>query len=231
MGNLDYKRVYRRNLPHIQAPGATLFVTFRLAGSLPTNLVQRWKEENRWLAGLARRDPPRFERYRSEFERRWFAKFELLLDEGSFGPLWLKQDRVAGIVADSLHYRDARVFRLDCFSIMPNHIHVVFKPLPRQPAVEANGLTAETRKDNSEDDCLRYYSLASIMHSLKGYTALETNRLLQREGEFWTHESYDHLVRNVDEWNSIIAYVLNNPVKAGYVKHWWEWKWNYRRSE
>ena len=35
MPNLDYKLHYRRNLPHLQPPGATLFVTFRLAGSIP----------------------------------------------------------------------------------------------------------------------------------------------------------------------------------------------------
>ena len=38
MGNLDYKPDYRRNLPHIQPPSATFFVTFRLAGSLPSKL-------------------------------------------------------------------------------------------------------------------------------------------------------------------------------------------------
>ena len=28
-----------------------------------------------------------------------------------------------------------------------------------------------------------------------------------------------------------IRYVLNNPVKAGLVKDWREWGWNYCRSE
>ncbi len=32
-----------------------------------------------------------------------------------------------------------------------------------------------------------------------------------------------------DEWHRIVAYVLNNPLKAGYVKRWQDWKWNYRR--
>jgi hypothetical protein len=76
----------------------------------------------------------------------------------------------------------------------------------------------------------QYYSLASIMQSLKGYTALKANRLLGREGEFWAHESYDHYVRDADEWRRIVAYVLNNPVKAKYVNEWREWKWNYRRE-
>jgi hypothetical protein len=31
MSGLDFKPFYHRNLPHIQPPGATLFVTYRLA--------------------------------------------------------------------------------------------------------------------------------------------------------------------------------------------------------
>jgi len=36
---------YRRNMPHIQPGGATFFVTFRLASSLPKEVVLRLKEE------------------------------------------------------------------------------------------------------------------------------------------------------------------------------------------
>jgi len=37
---------YRRNMPHIQPGGATFFVTFRLAGSLPKEVVIKLKEEH-----------------------------------------------------------------------------------------------------------------------------------------------------------------------------------------
>lgn len=226
MSNLDYKHAYRRNLPHIQRPGATLFVTFRLAGSLPEALLEQWKLEKAWLARLALRHPERFESLNPRFERRWFSKFENLLDSGSHGPLWLREPSIAKIVADSLHHRDGRVFRLDCFSIMPNHTHAVFKPLRVHYKSEA--LRLSTQDLGVDTAC---HSLASIMHSLKGYTAFKANRVLNREGEFWAHESYDHSVRNFEEWNRIIGYVLNNPVKAGFVKHWSDWPWNYLRKK
>jgi len=38
------------------------------------------------------------------------------------------------------------------------------------------------------------------MQSLKGYTAFKANQLLGCEGEFWAHESYDHWIRDDDEW-------------------------------
>jgi REP element-mobilizing transposase RayT len=97
---------------------------------------------------------------------------------------------------------------------MPNHSHVVFKPLSiNSPTKEAD-----------------YHSLASIMQSLKGFKAHACNRLLDREGDFWAHESYDHYVRNHGEWLRIVSYILNNPVKAGYVDDWRKWKWNYKRE-
>jgi REP element-mobilizing transposase RayT len=73
-------------------------------------------------------------------------------------------------------------------------------------------------------------TLGVIMKSLKGYTAHEANRLLGRKGEFWEAESYDHFVRDDTELARIINYVLNNPVKAGLVKDWRDWKWNWRRT-
>ncbi len=69
------------------------------------------------------------------------------------------------------------------------------------------------------------------MQSLKGYTAFRANQMLGRKGEFWAHESYDHWIRNAIERQRIIAYVLNNPVKACYVDSWQDWEWTYCRAE
>jgi hypothetical protein len=41
---------YSRNLPHWRFIGATYFVTFRLADSIPQEVAHRWKrEESQWL--------------------------------------------------------------------------------------------------------------------------------------------------------------------------------------
>ena len=226
MGKLKYQPSYRRNLPHIQPPGATFFLTARLAGSLPKVVIDQWNEERKWLGHLAETNPTHYEQVKLDFERVWFAKFESILDGAKCGPLWLSDEGVAAQVAESLHYRDGKVYRLDSFSIMPNHLHVVFKPLPI--AKPLNSLE-QLGIDETVGDQTRYHSLAAIMQSLKGYTANKANRLLYRSGEFWAHESYDHYVRDFEEWQRIMAYVLNNPVKAGYVADWREWKWNYRR--
>lgn len=219
MSRLKYRPAYRRNLPHIQPPGTSFFITFRLAGSLPVEVVKQWNLQRQWLRHLAATNRKHFDQVKHQFDRRWFAKFEALLDQATVGPTWLKHDRIASIVADSLHYRDGKVYRLDAFTVMSNHVHTVFKPLPK-PAI--NSLSV---------DDVEYYSLASIMQSLKGYTAFRANEILGRRGEFWAHESYDHWIRDYSEWQRIIAYVLNNPVKAGNCQIWRDWKWSYVRRK
>lgn len=82
---------------------------------------------------------------------------------------------------------------------MPNHVHVVFEPLSGLP---------------------------TIMHWLKGRTARKANRILGRTGPFWQDESYDHWIRDAKEFNKTVAYVEENPVRAGLVKEASEWQWS-----
>ena len=89
------------------------------------------------------------------------------------------------------------------FAIMANHVHVLL--LPRVPT-------------------------SRLLKSLKGCTAYQPNRVLGRTGEpFWQRESYDHWVRNQEEWRRIAAYIENNPVKAGLVKAPEQWPFSSAR--
>lgn len=85
---------------------------------------------------------------------------------------------------------------------MGNHVHVLFNIR------------------NDEDDLFR------VMQQHKSFTAKEANRILSLSGQFWERESYDHVVRAGEFW-MIVHYILNNPVKAGLVNSWDEWKWTY----
>jgi len=209
MNPLAYKYLYRKNLPHIQPPGATLFVTFRLAGSIPAAVQQQLLEEARWSEKALERVSNSHERARQAYleQRRIFGKWDAALDASASGPHWLGDPRVAQLVVDSLHHRDGHVFELDTFCVMSNHVHVVFTPLSKE-----------------DGTC---HALPAIMHSLKRYTAHQANLLLGRQGQFWQHESYDHVVRDEAELLRIRRYVLNNPVRAGLVQQWDEWPWMY----
>ncbi len=249
MNQFEYKPSYERNLPHIQPPEATLFVTFRLDGSIPEPVLEQWRIEKkrlemtllRWAAISPPGTIPNPEEVAEEklkHHRRWFKKFEDALDGAATGPLWLKEEQVAKIVDEALRYRDGKVYRLDAFCIMPNHVHTVFAPflteeLARELAGKAiqrkrNALNGLLPADADEDEIK--VVLASIMQSLKGWTARQCNLALGRQGQFWQHESFDHVIRSQAEWERIVNYVMNNPVKAGLVGDQQSWRWSYRRQ-
>jgi REP element-mobilizing transposase RayT len=222
----DYKQFHRRKLPHLHSPGSTLFITYRLRNSVPQTEIERWKTERRLLEDECHRlkEKPDLARHRRrEFHRRWFGQFERMLHEEK-GPLWLKDPSIAGIVADSLHHLDKKSFDLHAYCVMANHVHTLFTPF-----LNDRSLT-EVR-----NPILRFESneptLSAIMQSLKGYTAREANKVLGRSGQFWDPESYDHEVRNGAEFQRIREYILNNPIKAGLVQNWREWRWSWVEGE
>ncbi len=209
MNQFSFKHSYHRNLPHIQIEGATLFVTFRLAGSLPVEVIKRLsneKETSEFELAKIRNSKECTEKTDVE-SRRLFGKWDDALDTSASNVRHLADPRIADLVSESLRFRDGKVYELIAFCIMPNHVHVVFTPL----------------KESDE----KYFSLSHIMHSLKRHTAREANLILGCEGEFWQHESYDRVVRNNSELERIVKYVLYNPVKAGLTDNWQNWKWNY----
>ncbi len=218
MNNFGYKLKYQRHLPHIQPPGATLFVTFRLAGSLPRQVQQQLLAEAERVEKILSRIADTGERARRAYleQRRLFGKWDNALDTAKSGPFWLGQAKIAQIMVAELHRQDNQTYTLDAFCVMPNHVHVVLTPL-------------RTNSDEVKQE-ETYYSLSTIMQALKGRVALQANRQLGRRGKFWQHESYDHVVRDEDEWRRIVEYVLHNPVKAGLVQHWEEWPWSYCRT-
>ena len=118
------------------------------------------------------------------------------------GPVWLQDCRIAQVIADALLYGESvrQFYDLYAWVIMSNHVHVVF-----QPRVE----------------------LPRIMRWLKGRTARQANRILGLAGNpFWKDESFDHWIRTKEELRDFIAYVENNPVKAGLVAEACQWPWS-----
>jgi putative transposase len=130
-----------------------------------------------------------------------FAWVDRYLDAARAGPTFLKQDAIATIIIESLFRgEDLKQFHLGPFVVMANHVHVLLLP-----------------------------SIAPslLLKSLKGTTAREANRLLNRTGEqFWQRESYDHWVRDDAEWSGIAAYIERNPVKAGLVERAEDYPWS-----
>ena len=224
MNKDEYKEFYERRRPHIHPLGATLFVTFRLAGSIPQAVVKRHQAQKQWLDGQTSRlnrelatnpstEAQNHQARLQEFHRAWFRECETILHQAKHGPLWLKEDDIARIVADKLRQDDGAKYCLDAYCIMSNHVHVVFAP--RLAAAALHEITAPRLQFISDSP-----TFSQIMHSLKGSTSRNANLALRRNGSFWERESYDHYVRDEPEFDRIVKYTLNNPVQAGLVNRW-----------
>jgi REP element-mobilizing transposase RayT len=129
-----------------------------------------------------------------------------LLEETRSGTFYLRQPAIADMIVEAIQY-NANVmkhYELHAFVVMPNHIHLLIAPL---------------------------IALPKLMRSLKGITAKRANELLGLTGQpFWQEESYDHLVRNEQEFKKILAYIESNPVRASLVSEPHKYRWSTAHS-
>lgn len=191
----------RGHLPHWEAAAAIYFVTFRLADSLPQEVLHKIEVEIRDVRSTA----AQMGRDLSDVEQRRLIslqarRVEGYLDTGA-GACSLRSDAVAQVVVDALQHFEGDRYELYAWCVMPNHVHVVFKPLER-------------------------YRLAEIVHSWKSFSAKRANGVLNRSGEFWQREYFDRLIRDRKEFSRIVSYVLDNPKRARLKD--WRWVWPTR---
>ena len=211
------KIYYKRNLPHFQPSDSIYFVTFRLVNSLPKNVVEELRNENRKFQTEVNmlKDYNKKRKLIENHRKQYFLKFDQLLDKNNKGSLWLKEDKIAAIVSESIHYRNGKKYDLLSYCIMPNHVHILFDV---------------TRFAESSRNSVSTYNLVKLMQGLKIHTAIESNKILNRAGQFWHHESYDHIIRDSNELVNTVNYILQNPVKAGFVSDYKDWKWTYMKE-
>ena len=175
------------NLPHWSQRCAT-FVTFRLADSLPLEKLAEFNEER--TAWLDTHPQPFDEATAKEYRVRFQKRFHDWLDAG-YGACILRDAAVRQIVEKSLmDFADIR-YSLYSFVVTSNHVHVLFMP--------ENGFDGR-----------------QIVRAWKSYTAKLINQRLNREGTVWQKESYDHLVRDVRQFNAYRAYIRRNDANLAY---------------
>jgi len=188
----------RGYLPHWETPGGVYFITFRLADALPAAVVEDLRRKREEMEKRAAEQGRLSWIERQEISRLFCLRTDRYLDAG-MGRCELRDPRAARIVVDSLRYFDSERYRLKKLCAMPNHVHVIVRPFEG-------------------------WTLSSILHSWKSYTAHEINRALGRRGRLWQEESFDHLIRDDRELATLSDYVLSNPAQAGLVE--WPWVWS-----
>jgi REP element-mobilizing transposase RayT len=184
----------RGRLPHWHAEHATYFVTFNLFDAVPREFVERLRIERQ--VRIAELERLRQRATRAELhaiDRVLRERVEECLDVG-VGECFMRNPAVADVVTTALTHFDRDRYELLAWSVMPNHVHVVFEP---------------------------HQQVDRIIHSWKSYTAKAANRILRRDGHFWQEDYWDRLIRNPRELERTIRYVVENPLRAGLIH--WKW--------
>jgi REP element-mobilizing transposase RayT len=180
---------YFRHLPHWRQDGATYFVTFRLADSLPQSKL----DEMDWLRKdwELRHPRPHTKAVWDELTREVNKCVECWLDQG-MGSCVLRQPSLASWVTSALDRFNDDWYELDCYTVMPNHVHVIVRPLAPE-----------------------IHPLESILGSWKKYSSRRINLALNRVGELWQDEAFDRIIRNEEHLWRAIQYIGRNPGRAG----------------
>ena len=135
-----------------------------------------------------------------EAERERRKRIEAYLDLG-YGEAILRDERIAALVEAALLFFDNERYHLHAWVIMPNHVHALFTLMPPFP-------------------------MEKILHSWKSFTFHEANKVLHRKGDLWFHDYFDRYIRDENHFHNVIAYIENNPVKAGLCESPEGWPWS-----
>jgi 1-hydroxy-2-methyl-2-(E)-butenyl 4-diphosphate synthase len=187
-------------LPHWTQDGATYSVTFRLVDSLPQSVLRRYQNERKSLQEQLESLPTDDASGLASKLRLQIAKIQNTvidpeLDQGN-GSCLFNNEAFAHLVTNAMTHFDGKRYTLLAWCVMPNHVHAVLTLMPGE-------------------------ELDKVLHSWKSYTAHEINKQSGETGVVWQKESYDHLVRDGEDLRNQVAYVLDNPRKAGLS----DWKW------
>ncbi len=107
------------------------------------------------------------------------------------------------MVQDALRFFHGERYDLRAWSIMPNHVHVLFQ-------------IGEVR-------------MSRILESWKKYTSHEADKLLRQHGQFWAEDYWDTYQRDSGHELRSRQYIEANPVKAFLARDSKEWPWSSAR--
>lgn len=179
---------YRRNLPHWQPDGKSIFITWRLCGSLPASLPKKTS-----LPRIGRATRKRGANEQSPGKE--FLRLDSFLDSAKSGPLWLSDPKIAACAEYTiLHGAELGRYDLHAYVVMPNHVHVLLQP--RSPLAKiTNAVKGIAARDANV-----------ILH--------RAGRLFWQDESFdhWIRNSAEfERIRHYIEWNPVRAGLVARP--------------------
>lgn len=199
----------RGYIPHFESSEAIQHVTFHLADSLPKEVVEQLRQEVLALPAE-----------KQDVEHR--KRLEAWMDAGH-GSCILRVPEIAEMVQDSLLYYDAQRYRLLAWTVMPNHVHVLFHP---QNGWKVSKIVASWKKFTARKICdfRRDAGNANLPIGPADEDAIQEDGV-PGGAPVWHREYWDRYMRNERHLQQAIEYIHQNPVKAGLVAEAEMWPW------
>ncbi len=104
------------------------------------------------------------------------------------------------VIVSTLRHFDGQRYDLLAYAVMPDHVHILVKPLDKHP-------------------------LSNLVHSWKSYTAYQVQKKHGRYGKIWQEDYFDRIIRNENEFLEKAQYILNNPLKISPQIEEYPWVW------
>ena len=130
------------------------------------------------------------------FERPW-GKYMVTFSTHERAPLTTPERQITLDTAVHLH-REGRI-HLYAACVMPDHVHLLL-----EPAI----------KETSTDGAVVFHEIATLLHSLKSFSAHAINKSRGATGHVWEKESFDRLIRSEGDLQEKFTYIVENPCEA-----------------
>ncbi|RYG27328.1 transposase [bacterium] len=149
-------------------------------------------------------------RYETEEARlRELRKRITRYEDVGYGCCVLRETVAAQLVEGALRHFEGVRYRLHAWVVMPNHLHVLFEPTI-------------------------VWTLGKIIGSWKTYTSRRIHEGFPESCHpLWQREYFDRFIRDDEHFWNEVAYIENNPVKAGLASDAASFRWSsaFNRSE
>ena len=170
---------------HWEFPNGVYHVCFRLDDSVPQEVLLQWAEEREGMKSPFNADEACVSMEEREKRMRLFSeKVDAFLDAGH-GECLLARKGVYEVMESVLRHDDGVKYVIHAIGIMSNHLHVVVQPL---------------------SGC----SLKETVDQWKRVSAHRINKVLVRTGAVWRDDHYNRIIRDRDEYENQMRYVLGN---------------------
>jgi len=208
------KEAYKHMLPHFQQPGQAYFLTWSLIDAIPPKALEDYTRQLQQINSnieFAKKNKATEEilaKLKMDYamlRRKYMKAYDDLLHLQTKFIVDLSKKESTEAVLEALCFWDGKRLENYAICVMNNHVHWVFRLFEK----------------NEHDEPVY---LQDILHSVKRYSAHKINKFEGVTGSLWQKESYDTTIRDDKHLIRAVEYTINNPVEAGLVNDWANWK-------